>query len=91
MKKNKKVVSYQTNAIKIARRDKYYKVLALMVFFLLWEVLCRINVEQQWLEPKFIPMPSGILEALYTYYENGTIFTHVGVSLNRVVSGYVCE
>ena len=89
MKKAKNSVSYQTAAANKAKRDKYYKIISLCGFFLLWELMCRINLSQGWINAKFLPMPTGIITAAYTYLSDGTLLVHVGVSVKRVLTGYV--
>ncbi len=89
MKKNKKVVSYQTAALMRAKQDKYFKIIALIGFLLLWEIFGRINLHTLWIEPKFLPMPSEIILAVVTYIQAGTFWSHIGISLYRVVVGFV--
>ncbi|MGN0411358.1 MAG: ABC transporter permease [Candidatus Fimousia sp.] len=89
MKKNKKVVSYQTAALMRAKQDKYFKIIALIGFLLLWEILGQINLHTLWIEPKFLPMPSEIILAVVTYIQAGTFWGHIGISLYRVVVGFV--
>lgn len=81
-------VSYQTAAAKKLKRDKYYKVMSLVGFFILWEVLCRLNLSQGWINAKFLPMPTGILASAWGYIKDGTLFEHIGISLKRVLEGY---
>ena len=87
-KKNKKV-SYQTAALMRARQDKYFKVIALIGFLLLWELFGRINLTTLWIEPKFLPMPSEIILAVVTYIQDGTFWGHIGISLYRVLVGFL--
>ncbi len=81
-------VSYKTAAARRAKRDKYFKIGSLILFFLLWEVRGRVNDACQWGDPKFFPVPTGIIAAAYTYLTDGTLFTHLGISVYRVVVGY---
>lgn len=89
MSKSKEMaVSYRTATERRARRDKYYKIIALVVFFIIWEILGRINLQTQWIEPKFMPMPSEIVNGLIKYASNGTLWAHMGYSLGRVMTGF---
>ena len=81
-------ISYQTAAANKGKRDKYYKVAALVGFFIIWEILCRMNLSQGWINAKFLPMPTGIIMSIYGYMQDGTLFEHVGVSVKRVLIGY---
>ena len=89
MKKKEKAVSYQTAALMRARQDKYFKVIALIGFLLLWELFGRINLTTLWIEPKFLPMPSEIILAVITYIQDGTFWGHIGISLYRVLVGFL--
>lgn len=88
MARTKKNVSYQTATANKVKKDKYYKIVSLIGFFILWEVLCRVNQNQGWINPKFLPMPTGIIQSAYHYAKNGTLFEHIFVSLKRVLAGY---
>lgn len=89
MKKTNNKVSYQTAAAQKAKKDKYFKAASLLGFFLLWEILCRLNLSYGWIEAKFLPMPTGIINSAYTYLQDGTLLTHIGISLKRVLTGYI--
>ena len=89
MAKNKKIVSYKTAAAQRAKRDKYFKMAALIGFFLLWELFGRFNLKAMWIEPKFLPMPSEIVMAAVNYLVQGTLWGHLGISLYRVLTGYL--
>ncbi|MDO5409579.1 MAG: ABC transporter permease [Lachnospiraceae bacterium] len=42
-----------------------------------------------WIEPKFLPMPSEIAAAAIDYFAAGTLWEHLGISLYRVLAGYI--
>lgn len=88
MKKKDKSVSYQTAANMRAKQDKYLKLVALIGFLILWEIFGRINIHTLWIEPKFFPMPSEICFSVVDYIKDGSFFTHVGISLYRVLVGF---
>lgn len=86
----KQIVSYKTAAAQKAKRDKYFKMVSLIGFFILWETLGRINLRMIWIDPKFLPMPSEIIMAAVHYLAEGTLWEHLGISLYRVLVGYLC-
>lgn len=85
----KENVSYNTAKRKKAERDKYYKVIALIGFFILWEVFGQLNKNFEWIETKFLPMPSEIVLAAYNFIMDGTLMKHLSISIYRVLGGYV--
>lgn len=88
MAKKGKNISYQTAASMKARKDKYYKIVSLITFFIFWEALCRINMQVGWIDSKFLPMPTGIIMAAYNFLNEGTLLGHIGISMGRVLKGY---
>lgn len=90
MAKNKNAISYKTAAAKRAKKDKYFKIISIVGFFVVWELFGRINLHTLWIEPKFLPMPSEIVMSAYEYLQNGTWWTHLGISMYRVMIGYIC-
>lgn len=89
MKKQTVMVSYKTAAERRTKRDKYFKIVSLIAFFILWELLGRINLQTQWIQPKFLPTPLEIIFAMASYATDGTLWNHVGISLYRVMAGYI--
>ena len=89
MAKTKKAVSYKTAAAQKAKRDKYFKMASLIGFFIIWELLGQINKQTMWIEPKFLPIPSEIVLAAVDYMKKGTLWQHLGVSMYRVLVGYL--
>lgn len=90
MAKKKQVVSYKTAAAQRAKKDKYFKVASLIGFFIIWEALGRVNQQSVWIDPKFLPIPSEIVMAAVEYMTAGTLWQHLGISLYRVLAGYLC-
>ncbi len=78
---------YETKKNK-GKRDKYYKVISLLGFFILWELFGRFNLMFGWIESKFLPMPSEILMSVYDFYVDGSLQEHLLVSISRVLKGY---
>lgn len=71
------------------KRNKWYKVLSLIVFFIIWEVGSRVNVYQGWFNPVFLPSPTLIIQTGYEYMQKGILFKHIGISLYRMLSGFM--
>lgn len=59
------------------------KILAIIVFLALWEILPRAGL----LNPLFIPPLSGVLAAIRDLYASGELVMHARVSLERAFSG----
>ncbi|GIM30347.1 ABC transporter permease [Clostridium polyendosporum] len=71
------------------KRNKWYKVLSLITFFIIWEVFSRINIYEGWFNPVFLPSPTLIIETGYVYIQKGILFKHIGISLYRMLSGFM--
>lgn len=71
------------------KRNKWYKVLSLITFFIIWEVFSRINIYKGWFNPVFLPSPTLIIETGYVYIQKGILFKHIGISLYRMLSGFM--
>jgi NitT/TauT family transport system permease protein len=51
----------------------------------LWEFLSRTSV----IDPRFFPPPTSIIHTFYELASSGTLFAHVGVSLTRILFGFL--
>jgi NitT/TauT family transport system permease protein len=60
-------------------------VLSPIGFLLVWEGLSRAGV----LDPRFVPPPSTVLHTLILMIRTGELPYHVGVSLRRIVLGFL--
>ena len=80
--------SYYEAKKKKGKKDKYYKVVSLLCFFILWELFGRLNLIFGWIESKFLPKPSEILMSVYNFYMDGSLQEHLSVSVYRVLGGY---
>lgn len=58
--------------------------IALILFFLLWEILPRIGV----VSAAFLPPISTVLHTTWELYANGQLATHISVSLTRSLIGF---
>lgn len=86
--RNKKV-PYYTEKKRRDQKDKYYRAAALVGFFALWEIFGRLNYIFDWIDTKFLPMPSEIVMSVYKYLCDGTLLKHLSISIYRVISGYL--
>lgn len=89
MKNEKKRMTYKAIQDKKEKREKYYKILSLVIFFIVWECIGRMNIQYGWMEPKFLPAPTQIFESAYTMMIKGILPEHLGISLFRVIGGYL--
>lgn len=65
--------------------SKYFrKSIALILFFIFWEIAPRIGIA----DPQFIPTVSEILVTLWNLIVSGELFIHIGVSLQRAMAGF---
>jgi NitT/TauT family transport system permease protein len=55
----------------------------IVLFFILWQVAPTAG----WADPKFVPSLSTVLATLWLLIQNGDMFVHVSVSLERVFIG----
>lgn len=59
--------------------------LSIMVFFLIWELACRL----EWIPRTFISPPSEVLSTLWDLLITGVLFKHIRVSFVRSFSGFL--
>jgi NitT/TauT family transport system permease protein len=79
-------------AARLVRRDRrrtrierIVSVTAPLLLLALWELLARVSV----LDTRFFSEPSSIATSLWTLLTNGQLARDVGISLSRVVIGFV--
>lgn len=82
-------ISRKTKQVIREKRNKWYKVISLISFFIIWEIFSRINIDKGWFNPVFLPSPTLIINTAYVYIQEGILFKHIGVSLYRMLSGFV--
>jgi NitT/TauT family transport system permease protein len=59
--------------------------LSIAGFLLAWEIFVRVNQVQ----PIFLPAPSSISRYLFSMVTQGSIFFHLGVTLLRILAGFL--
>lgn len=80
---------YYMNKKNKEKREKYYKIASLIGFFVVWELFGFLNTRFEWMETKFLPMPSQIILSVYNFIIDGTLAKHLQISVMRVVGGYL--
>lgn len=85
---NEPRASRRTEQAMREKRNKWYKILSLVIFFIIWEMASRINVYKGWFNPVFLPSPSLIIQTGYDYFQKGLLFKHIGISLYRMLAGF---
>ncbi|ENV32547.1 ABC transporter permease [Acinetobacter gerneri] len=92
MSYTKQAVSYPETYHKLKTRLQFprfttvfKRTIAVLTFFLLWEVLPRIGI----VSPAFLPPLSVVLDAAWQLYQNGQLAIHFFASLKRSIIGFV--
>lgn len=65
--------------------DFIYKLLAVILFLLLWEVIARLGI----VNPVFLPPFSKVMVAFWNLILSGVLFANLIVSLGRSLSGFL--
>lgn len=74
------------NKLKIEKRwVRFYQLIILIVFFSLWETASRLH----WVNPLIFSSPSKIWVLLVHKIQDGTIFSHIGVTVFETIMGFV--
>ncbi|MBB6448058.1 NitT/TauT family transport system permease protein [Geomicrobium halophilum] len=71
------------------KREKWYVVISqlilLITFFFLWEIASRFN----WIDPLIFSSPSNVWGLFIEMTVNGTLYTHMGVTLLETILGFL--
>jgi len=65
-------------------RDRVVQIASPIAFILIWEMVARFN----WMDVRFFPAPSSIMETLSKMISSGEIFSHLFISLQRIAFGF---
>src|SRR5437764_7801250 len=65
-------------------RDRVVQIASPIAFILIWETVARFN----WMDVRFFPAPSSIMETLSKMISSGEIFSHLFISLQRIAFGF---
>ena len=60
------------------------RILILVLFIALWEIAASLK----WIDPFLFSSPSRIIDSLISFYKEGTIFTHIGVTCYETILGF---
>ena len=63
---------------------KVVRILILVLFIALWEIAASLK----WIDPFLFSSPSRIIDSLISFYKEGTIFTHIGVTCYETILGF---
>jgi ABC-type nitrate/sulfonate/bicarbonate transport system permease component len=75
---------------KARRRDVALRLISVISFFALWEIVTRINgVVVDLFNPILIPSPGAVFQVGLDMLRSGELLTHIVASLSRVVQGFV--
>jgi NitT/TauT family transport system permease protein len=76
---------YLASLQKEKRFVRFFQLLIFLIFFLVWEVASK----QQWIDPLLFSSPSNIWELLTEKLADGSLLSHVGVTLFETLLGFV--
>ncbi|MCM3767093.1 ABC transporter permease [Neobacillus niacini] len=64
---------------------RFYQAIIFLVFFSGWELLSK----KQWIDPLIFSSPSKITTLLINKIQDGTLITHIGVTLTETILGFI--
>ena len=70
------------------RRNKLMRAGSLILFFIIWQLICTINVSKGFFNPRFLPSPIDVIKTGYEYIANGKLWDHIFSSLYRTLMGF---
>ncbi len=56
-----------------------------IVFLILWQVITSLNLVQSF----FLPSPKSVLNSIITLSTQGSLFSDIGASLFRIITGFL--
>lgn len=76
---------YKASLIKEKRIVRLYQLLIFIVFFSSWEIASR----QQWVDPLIFSSPSKVWNLFWTKINDGTLLSHLGVTVFETLLGFL--
>lgn len=76
---------YLENKRKDKRRILFYQIIVFVVFIIVWELLSRFKIIDEFL----FSSPYKILKLIIEYFINGEIFKHLGISILETIIGLI--
>ncbi len=73
---------------KIAYNSAVVKIISIICFVVVWQLLVMFNNKAQFMNPTFLPGPIQVVKTIVSYLQNGTFFPNIAASLVRVLKGY---
>lgn len=74
------------HSLKIEKRwVRLYQIIIFLLFFSSWE----ISSQQKWIDPLIFSSPSRIWKLLIENIQDGSLFTHLGVTLTETIFGFI--
>jgi NitT/TauT family transport system permease protein len=73
-------------SLKVEKRwVRFYQAIIFLLFFSSWEVFSR----NEWIDPLIFSSPSKIWDLLLDKVQDGSLFTHLGVTLTETIFGFI--
>ncbi len=63
----------------------FFRILLLIFLIGIWE----LSASQNWIDPFITSSPSRIIKQTIELYENGTLFLHIGTTLNETILAFI--
>ncbi|MCR4600485.1 MAG: ABC transporter permease [Clostridia bacterium] len=70
------------------KRYKVISVVSLIMFFVIWQIYAVLNAKMGWINEAFLPAPTEVLVTFQKFFEEGTLFDHIGISMIRILKGF---
>lgn len=83
MKRKKRQISKEDS------KYRYLRIVSLSLFFIIWQIICQINIENGLFNPKFLPSPIDVVITAVKYIQDGTLIVHIWASVYRVLVGFM--
>lgn len=77
--------NYKRNIKREKKIVLFWQLLIILVFVAMWEASSRMY----WIDPLLFSSPSKIIQSLVERFSNGSIFTHVSVTLFETILGFI--
>jgi NitT/TauT family transport system permease protein len=77
--------NYKNGLEKEKRWVRFYQVLIFILFFGLWEIAGR----REWIDPLLFSSPSKIWNLFITKLNDGTLLSHIGITLFETILGFI--
>lgn len=72
------------------KKNKYslLRAISLVSFLIAWQIFSMINKRVEIMNPNFMPSPYDIVLTMIQYIKDGTFFSSIGSSMERVLKGF---